>query len=98
MPRRTDPLLPAPPEYDTRARHVTFFSAALGIFKSFYIYIPPDLGAGQRAPALYSLRGHQCAKLPSNLRLQPCTAGEIKIRYAATFTNRAAVLHLTHDV
>ena len=98
MPRRTDSLLPTSPIYAIRTRYVTFFSAALGIFKSFYIYIPPDLGAGQRAPALYSLRGHQCAKLPSNLRLQPCTAGEIKIRYAATFTNRAAVLHLTPDV
>ena len=59
MPRRTDSLLPAPPVYDTRARYVTFFSAALGIFKSFYIYIPPDLGAGQRAPTLYFLRGHE---------------------------------------
>ena len=53
------PLLPAPPIYDLRARYVTFFSAALGIFKSFYIYIPPELGVGQRAPALYFLRGHE---------------------------------------
>ena len=59
MPRRTDSLLPAPPVYDIRARHVTFFSAALGIFKSFYIYIPSDLAAGQRAPVLYFMRGHQ---------------------------------------
>jgi hypothetical protein len=59
VPRRTDSLLPAPPVYDTRARYVTFFSAALGIFKSFYIYIPPDLGPGQRTPALYFLRGHE---------------------------------------
>jgi S-formylglutathione hydrolase FrmB len=51
--------LPAAPVYDTRARYVTFFSAALGIFKSFYIYIPPDLATGQRAPVLYFLRGHE---------------------------------------
>ena len=38
MPRRTASLVPAPPVYDLRARYVTFFSAALGIFKSFYIY------------------------------------------------------------
>jgi putative esterase len=59
VPRRTDSLLPALPVYDLRARYVTFFSAALGIFKSFYIYIPPDLRAGQRAPTLYFLRGHE---------------------------------------
>jgi len=59
VPRRTDPLLPAPPVYDLRARYVIFFSAALGIFKSFYIYIPSDLAVGQRAPALYFLRGHE---------------------------------------
>lgn len=59
MPRRADSLLPAAPVYDTRARYVTFFSAALGIFKSFYIYIPADLRAGRRAPALYFLRGHE---------------------------------------
>jgi hypothetical protein len=52
-------LLSAPPVYDTRARYVTFFSAALGIHKSFYIYIPPDLVGGRRAPTLYFLRGHQ---------------------------------------
>jgi len=82
----------------TSARHITFFSAALGIFKNFYIYVPPDLRAGQRAPVLYFLRGHQRAKLSPNPGLQPCAAGEVKIRNAATFTNRAAVLHLTHDV
>jgi hypothetical protein len=58
----------------TPARYVTFFSAALGIFKSFYIYIPPDLRAGQRAPALYFLRGHQRAKLSPNSDLQHCAA------------------------
>ncbi len=69
MPRRTDSLLPALPVYDLRARYVTFFSAALGIFKSFYIYIPPDLGSSQRTPALYFLRGHERAKLSPNPRL-----------------------------
>jgi len=59
VPRRTDSLLPALPAYDLRTRYVTFFSAALGIFKSFYIYIPPDLAPGQRVPALYFLRGHE---------------------------------------
>jgi hypothetical protein len=47
------------PVYDPRIRHETFFSAALGIFKSFYIYVPPALPAGQRAPALYFMRGHE---------------------------------------
>jgi hypothetical protein len=37
---------------------VSFFSAALGVTKSFYIFVPPDLPLGQRAPALYLLRGH----------------------------------------
>jgi hypothetical protein len=59
VPRRTETLLPIPPVYDPRARLITFFSAALGIFKSFYIYIPPDLRADQRVPALYFLRGHE---------------------------------------
>jgi hypothetical protein len=40
-------------------RQVTHFSAALGIFKSFYIYVPPGLPAGTRAPALYFMRGHE---------------------------------------
>jgi S-formylglutathione hydrolase FrmB len=58
VPRRTDSP-PAPPVYDLRTRYVSFWSAALGILKSFYIYIPPDLAAGQRVPALYFLRGHE---------------------------------------
>jgi hypothetical protein len=52
-------LLPPAKVYDPRARHVSFFSAALGIFKSFYIYVPPDLAPGERAPAVYFLRGHE---------------------------------------
>lgn len=59
MPRRTETLLPLPPAYDPRARLVTFFSAALGIFKRFYVYIPPGLQPDQRIPALYFLRGHE---------------------------------------
>jgi hypothetical protein len=59
VPRRTETLLPLPPAYDPRVRLVTFFSAALGIFKSFYIYIPPNLHADQRIPAIYFLRGHE---------------------------------------
>jgi hypothetical protein len=50
--------LPAP-SYDPRCHHVTFFSRALGISKSFYIYVPPELNPGERAPALYLLRGHE---------------------------------------
>lgn len=47
------------PHYDPRVRHVTLASSALGIARSFYIYVPPELAAGQRAPALYLLRGHE---------------------------------------
>jgi hypothetical protein len=49
----------AAPIYDTRCRHITLFSAALGVRKSFYIYVPPGLETGERAPALYLLRGHE---------------------------------------
>ena len=59
VPRRARSLPPEPPIYDWRVRHVRFFSAALGIPKSFYIFVPPDLPAGDRAPALFFLRGHE---------------------------------------
>jgi hypothetical protein len=60
VPRSTETaLLRTPQTYDPRAQHVTFFSAALGIFKSFYIYVPPDLPPGARAPTAYFLRGHE---------------------------------------
>ncbi|MBK9715841.1 MAG: esterase [Kouleothrix sp.] len=60
MPRSTDTSLFRPPHvYDQRAHAVTFFSAALGIYKTFYIYVPPGVAAEQRAPALYFLRGHE---------------------------------------
>jgi hypothetical protein len=55
----TAALAPAPPIYDQRARPVSIFSAALGIYKSFYVYTPPDLLPGERAPAIYFLRGHE---------------------------------------
>ncbi len=63
MPSRTESLLRTPLAYDHRARHVSFFSAALGIYKSFYIYVPPDLPESQRAPAVYFLCGHETANL-----------------------------------
>jgi Putative esterase len=57
--RRSNPLQSATPIYDRRCRHITFFSPALGINKSFYIFVPPDLTDGQSVPALYLLRGHE---------------------------------------
>jgi hypothetical protein len=57
--RRTESAKSAPPAYDLRCRHVTFFSPALGVNKSFYIFLPPDLAEGERAPTLYLLRGHE---------------------------------------
>lgn len=44
---------------DPRARKYTFVSRALGISKSFYAYVPPELTSGARAPTLYLLRGHE---------------------------------------
>ncbi len=57
VPSVSAPALPV--VYDARARHVTFFSPALGLSRSFYIYIPPDVTDHHRAPALYLLRGHE---------------------------------------
>ena len=59
MIRPSNPLQSATPIYDRRCRHITFFSPALGINKSFYIFVPPDLADGQCVPALYLLRGHE---------------------------------------
>jgi dienelactone hydrolase len=60
VPGSTTAALAATPQiYDPRARHVSFFSPTLGIFKSFYMYVPPDLAAGERAPAIFFLRGHE---------------------------------------
>jgi len=47
-----------PLSYDPRIQHVTLDSIALGIKKSFYVYVPPGLGA-ERAPTVYMLRGHE---------------------------------------
>lgn len=47
------------PLYDTRVERVALHSAVLGIAKHLYIYVPPELRSGQRAPALYLLRGHE---------------------------------------
>lgn len=47
------------PVYDGRVQHVTIASAALGLEKSFYVYLPPDLAPGARVPTLYLLRGHE---------------------------------------
>lgn len=59
MPRRATLLPPPPPIYDRRVRHVSFHSAALGVDKQFYIFVPPDIAPGARAPAIYFLRGHE---------------------------------------
>lgn len=74
MSRRTQPAQTAPPAYDPRSRHITFFSPALGIDKSFYIFVPPDLADGQRAPALYLLRGHEREWI--NMREDPSRGGK----------------------
>ncbi|MBC8077388.1 MAG: esterase [Chloroflexales bacterium] len=55
MPKRSR----TPPTYDQRVQHITIDSAALGVKKSFYIYVPPELKNGQRAQAVYMLRGHE---------------------------------------
>lgn len=48
------------PTYDPRARLLQIPSAALGLAKPCYIYLPPEHGQpGRRLPALYLLRGHQ---------------------------------------
>ena len=47
------------PACDQRAQLVTIASATLGVPKSFYIYVPPDLAAGERVPVIYLLRGHE---------------------------------------
>jgi S-formylglutathione hydrolase FrmB len=47
------------PIYDRRVERITLASAALGVEKSLYVYLPPDLAPGQRAPALFWLRGHE---------------------------------------
>ena len=48
-----------PHRYDPRARHVALRSAVLGVTRAMYVYVPPGLAAGERAPAVFFLRGHQ---------------------------------------
>jgi hypothetical protein len=48
-----------PLTYDPRVRHVTFDSAILGVTRGLYLYLPPGLAPGERAPAVYLLRGHE---------------------------------------
>lgn len=46
--------------YDPRATHLSFFSPALGIEKSLYLYVPDEYSDEQRRfPVLYLLRGHE---------------------------------------
>lgn len=59
MPHRSRPPSAAPPTYDARAQRVAIASAALGIPKHSYVYVPPDLTPGARAPSVYFLRGHE---------------------------------------
>lgn len=59
MPNRTRPAASAAPVYDTRVQQIDLSSHALGLTKRFYVYTPPDLAPGERAPALYLLRGHE---------------------------------------
>lgn len=48
------------PTYDPRARLIHVPSAALGLAKPCYLYLPPEhADPGRRLPALYLLRGHQ---------------------------------------
>lgn len=47
------------PVYDGRVQRVEIASAALGIAKACYVYAPPDLAVGERAPAVFFLRGHE---------------------------------------
>lgn len=57
MPQSSPHALPV--QYDPRVRQVTFFSSALGVSRTFYIHVPPDVDEQRRAPALYFLRGHE---------------------------------------
>lgn len=54
-----DPSLVNP--YDTRVQRVQLLSRALGIRKTFFIYVPPQATAqpAERYPVLYLFRGHE---------------------------------------
>ena len=49
------------PMYDSRLSHLRVWSSALGIEKSCYVYVPPDVQRDGvlRVPSLYLLRGHE---------------------------------------
>jgi len=50
----------AQPPYDGRARLISIPSAALGIAKPCYVYLPPEHAErGRRLPVLYLLRGNE---------------------------------------
>jgi S-formylglutathione hydrolase FrmB len=49
----------SPSTYDARVAHVRHASAALGVERSFHIYVPPEASEpGRRFPAVYLFRGH----------------------------------------
>ncbi len=54
-----DPTLVNP--YDPRVQRVQILSRALGIRKSFFIFVPPEAAAhpNERYPVLYLFRGHE---------------------------------------
>jgi pimeloyl-ACP methyl ester carboxylesterase len=44
---------------DPRVRPVALHSALLGVTRTMYVYLPPDLAPGERVPAVFFLRGHE---------------------------------------
>ncbi|HNP74145.1 MAG TPA: alpha/beta hydrolase-fold protein [Kouleothrix sp.] len=59
MPRRSSPQQLAARPYDARVQTIEIHSAALGVAKRLFVYLPPDLPPGARAPSVYFLRGHE---------------------------------------
>lgn len=57
----TDRASPDQKIYDPRVERVTFASQALGVERTFYLYLPPEARADEAArfPSLYLLRGHE---------------------------------------
>lgn len=47
--------------YDPRIERVDFASATLGVTRTFYIYLPPEVRSDEtlRVPSVYLLRGHE---------------------------------------
>jgi S-formylglutathione hydrolase FrmB len=48
-----------PPAIDPRAQPIQIRSAALGVTRRCYVYVPPDALLQRRLPTLYLLRGHE---------------------------------------